>query len=166
MRRRDFLAGALACAALPSFAAAPRRPRLGFQVYGVRDLCERDFPGTLRAARAIGYEGVETGRFYGRSASELKAICADAGLELFALQLYPWTLAGAELSKTIRFAHEAGCCRINVAWFQGSAVNERPPPGDFPNPGIKPESLRSLAIGRQVLYHLHHLGSPKGPLKK
>ena len=40
MRRRDFLAGALACAAAPSFAAAPRRPRLGFQVYGVRDLCE------------------------------------------------------------------------------------------------------------------------------
>ncbi|MBO7688918.1 MAG: sugar phosphate isomerase/epimerase [Kiritimatiellae bacterium] len=124
MRRRDFLAGALACAAAPSFAAAPRRPRLGFQVYGVRDLCERDFPGTLRAARAIGYEGVETGRFYGRSARELKSICADAGLELFALQLYPWTLAGSELSKTIRFAHEAGCRRINVAWFQGSAVNE------------------------------------------
>ena len=124
MRRRDFLAGALACAAAPSFAAAPRRPRLGFQVYGVRDLCERDFPGTLRAARAIGYEGVETGRFYGRSARELKSICADAGLELFALQLYPWTLAGAELPKTIRFAHEAGCRRINVAWFQGSAVNE------------------------------------------
>ena len=124
MRRREFLAGALACAAAPSFAAAPRRPRLGFQVYGVRDLCERDFPGTLRAAREIGYEGVETGRFYGRSARELKAVCADAGLELVALQLYPWTLAGAELPKTIRFAHESGCRRINVAWFQGSAVNE------------------------------------------
>ena len=124
MRRREFLAGALACAAAPAFAAAPRRPRLGFQVYGVRDLCERDFPGTLRAAREIGYEGVETGRFYGRSARELKAVCADAGLELFALQLYPWTLAGAELPKTIRFAHESGCNRINVAWYQGSAVNE------------------------------------------
>ena len=125
MRRREFLAGALACAAASSIAApAPRRPRLGFQVYGVRDLCERDFPGTLRAAREIGYEGVETGRFYGRSARELKSVCADAGLELFALQLYPWTLAGAELPKTIRFAHEAGCRRINVAWFQGSAVNE------------------------------------------
>ena len=125
MRRREFLAGALACAAAPSIAAsAPRRPRLGFQVYGVRDLCARDFPGTLRAAREIGYEGVETGRFYGRSARELKSICADAGLELFALQLYPWTLAGAELPKTIRFAHEAGCNRINAAWFQGSAENE------------------------------------------
>ena len=41
-----------------------------------------------------------------------------------------------------------------------------PPPGDFPNPGIKPASLRSPAIGRQVLYNLYHLGSPKGPLKK
>ena len=35
-----------------------------------------------------------------------------------------------------------------------------PPPGDLPDPGIKPMSLTSPAlIGRQALYHLHHLGS-------
>ena len=28
-----------------------------------------------------------------------------------------------------------------------------PPPGDLPNPGIKPESLTSTFTGRQVLYH-------------
>ena len=35
-----------------------------------------------------------------------------------------------------------------------------PPPGDLPNPGIKPVSLISTCIGRQVLYHKSHLGSP------
>ena len=35
-----------------------------------------------------------------------------------------------------------------------------PPPGDLPNPGIKPVSLTSTCIGRKVLYHKSHLGSP------
>ena len=34
-----------------------------------------------------------------------------------------------------------------------------PPPGHFPNPGIKPMCHVSC-IGRRVLYHWHHLGSP------
>ena len=34
------------------------------------------------------------------------------------------------------------------------------PPGDLPNPGIVPISLMSVWIGRRVLYHKHHLGSP------
>ena len=34
-----------------------------------------------------------------------------------------------------------------------------PSPGDLPNPGTEPVSLISC-IGRCVLYHLHHLGSP------
>ena len=35
-----------------------------------------------------------------------------------------------------------------------------PPPGDLPNPGIEPTSLLSPILGRRVLYHSHHLGSP------
>ena len=35
-----------------------------------------------------------------------------------------------------------------------------PSPGDLPNPGIGPTSLTSTCIGRWVLYHEHHLGSP------
>lgn len=46
-------------------------PRLAFQVYAVRDLCAKDFVGTLKAAKAMGYEGVETGRFYGLDAGEM-----------------------------------------------------------------------------------------------
>ena len=35
-----------------------------------------------------------------------------------------------------------------------------PPPGDLLDPEIKPASLNVSCIGRQVLYHLPHLGSP------
>lgn len=128
--RREFVAAVAAMAlAGPRLAAAAGAavgrvsPRLAFQVYGVRDLCAKDLVGTLKAAKAMGYEGVETGRFYGRDAADWKALCADTGLELVALQLYPHVLVEPELGKTIRFCHESGCRRINTAWFKGSAEN-------------------------------------------
>ena len=34
-----------------------------------------------------------------------------------------------------------------------------PPPGDLPDPGIKPASLKVSCIGRWILYHYHHLES-------
>ena len=105
--------------ATTAFAA----PRMAFQVYAVRDLCERDFVGTLKAAKAMGYEGVETGRFYGLDAKGLRAACDEAGLELVALQLYPHNLTEPQLAETIRFCKDCGCNRVNVAWYKGSAEN-------------------------------------------
>ena len=127
--RRAFIAGVSAAGLAASgpelFAAsARRRARLAFQVYGVRDRCAHDYLGTLKAARALGYEGVETGRFYGRDGKGLRSLCAEAGLTLVALQLYPSSLVEPELAKTIRLCHDAGTDRINVAWFKGSAENE------------------------------------------
>ena len=36
-----------------------------------------------------------------------------------------------------------------------------PSPGDLPDPGIKPTSHEVSCIGRWVLYHVCHLGSPE-----
>ena len=98
-------------------------PRLAFQAYAVRDMCVKDFKGTLKAAKALGFEGVETGRFFGLDAKGLKEVCAEAGLELVALQLYPHTLTEPQLGETIRFCNDCGCRRINVAWYKGSEEN-------------------------------------------
>lgn len=106
-----------------AFCTAFAAPRLAFQVYAIRDLCEKDFEGTLRTAKAMGYEGVETGRFYGRSGAELKVLLDKVGLELVALQFYPSELVEPKLRKTIDFAHTAGARRINVAWYKGSSEN-------------------------------------------
>ena len=100
-------------------------PRLAFQVYAVRNLCEKDFPGTLKAVKALGYEGVETGRFYGRSAKEIRSLMDEVGLKLVALQLYPDDLTEPKLRETLRFTKECGTDRINVAWFKGSSENHR-----------------------------------------
>lgn len=120
--RRSVLALTVAfvCSVVLSAAASPR---IAFQVFSVRDLCARDFRGTLKAARALGYEGVETGRFYGLGAKALKDACEDAGLALVALQLYPHNVTEPQLDETIRFCKECGCNRINIAWYKGSAEN-------------------------------------------
>jgi sugar phosphate isomerase/epimerase len=99
--------------------------RMAFQVYAVRDLCEKDFAATLKAVKALGYEGVETGRFYGLGAKALKTLLAETGLELVALQLYPDDLVEPKLRRTLEFAKECGADRINVAWFKGSSENFR-----------------------------------------
>jgi sugar phosphate isomerase/epimerase len=101
------------------------KPRLAFQVYAVRDLCARDFAATLKTVRSLGYEGVETGRFYGLGAEELKTLLAKNGLELVALQLYPDDLVEPKLRRTLEFAKRCGADRINVAWFKGSSENFR-----------------------------------------
>ena len=98
-------------------------PKMAFQIYGVRELAAKDFRGTLKAAAAIGYKGVETGRFYGFTAKELKNACGEAGLEIVALQLYPYNLTEPQLAETIRFCKECGCKRINTAWYKGSEEN-------------------------------------------
>lgn len=108
---------------LSLYSVAAPAPRLAFQVYAVRDMCEKDFVGTLKAAKAMGYEGVETGRFYGLDAKGLKSACDEAGLELVALQLYPHNLTEPQLAETIRFCKDCGCDRVNVAWYKGSAEN-------------------------------------------
>ena len=118
-KRRTLAALFAAAMSLSAFAA----PRLAFQVYAVRELCEKDFPGTLKAAKAMGFEGVETGRFFGLDARGLKAACDEAGLALVALQLYPHNLTEPQLAETIKFCKDCGCNRINVAWYKGSAAN-------------------------------------------
>ena len=35
-----------------------------------------------------------------------------------------------------------------------------PPPGDLPNPGLELNTSYVSCIGRQILYHQHHLRSP------
>ena len=50
------------------------------QVYSVREDAEKDFAGTMKKIKEIGYEGVELAGLYGKKPSEIKAAIEDAGL--------------------------------------------------------------------------------------
>ena len=56
------------------------RSRLGLMLYTLRADCDRDFEGTLRAVREIGYEGVELFDLHGHDAHEVRALLDELGL--------------------------------------------------------------------------------------
>lgn len=67
------------------FAAgiATRHQPIGVQLYTVRQMAERDLPGTLAQIRAIGYQEVETyWNVYTRPAAELRKMITDHGLRV------------------------------------------------------------------------------------
>lgn len=54
---------------------------VALQLYSVRDEAAADFVGTLKAVKAMGYDGVELcGVYAGYSAEEIRGLCADIGL--------------------------------------------------------------------------------------
>ena len=53
---------------------------VALQLYSVRDDAEKDFEGTLRAVKEMGYDGVEFAGFYGKTPAEVKKLCEEIGL--------------------------------------------------------------------------------------
>ncbi len=84
MDRREFISSigllTLAGPALRRTADGDRLDRIGLELYTVRDDLARDFEGTLKQVAAMGYREVEFTDYYGRSAGEVRAALAVAGL--------------------------------------------------------------------------------------
>jgi len=53
---------------------------IGLQVWTIRDLAERDFFGVLRQLADIGYQGIELGMLFGKSAKETAKFIGDLGM--------------------------------------------------------------------------------------
>ncbi|HET7613660.1 MAG TPA: sugar phosphate isomerase/epimerase [Gemmatimonadaceae bacterium] len=88
--RRDFLAtigatalglagvnAASACATIP---ARRKIDRIGLQLYTVRDLMEKDMPGTLAKVAAAGYKEVEFAGYFGRTPAQIRDLLQQNGL--------------------------------------------------------------------------------------
>lgn len=108
--RRSFLrAGAAAAAAAPALSRAGmlipgrEKPRVGVQLYSVRDMCKKDLPGTLKGIKEIGYAGVEFAGYYGKSAKEMKQIIDDHGLLACGTHIGMGTLKPDKIQETIEF---------------------------------------------------------------
>jgi sugar phosphate isomerase/epimerase len=57
------------------------QPKVGLQLYTVRDLMQKDFVGTLGAVARLGYPSVQLAGYGGLSARELKKVLDDLGIE-------------------------------------------------------------------------------------
>ena len=53
---------------------------IGVQLYSVRDDMAKDFKGTLQKVKELGYDGVEFAGLFGNTPEQVKAMCAEIGL--------------------------------------------------------------------------------------
>jgi sugar phosphate isomerase/epimerase len=59
-----------------------KRIPFALQLHSIQDACVKDLPKTLKAVAEMGYEGVEFAGYYGYSATDLRRMLDDLGLQV------------------------------------------------------------------------------------
>ncbi|MEO7496149.1 MAG: sugar phosphate isomerase/epimerase [Massilia sp.] len=97
---------------------APDAPRIGVQLWSVKDEIKQDFEGTLGKIAQLGFQGVEfagdVGRF-GADPAGLKALLAGHGLACAGAHVNFAALAPDKFESTVAFYHDAGCRNLVIS---------------------------------------------------
>lgn len=93
-----------------------RIDRIGLQLYTVRDAMQADFDGTLARVAAVGYRDVEFAGYFGRSAAQVRASLARAGLAAPSAHV-GLDVLGDAWKRTLDDAHAIGHRYLVVAWI-------------------------------------------------
>lgn len=132
------------------------KPQVGIQMYSVRDMCEKDFLGTIRQIAGIGYRNVELAGYYGVSARDLKAALADAGLNAPSahIGLNAQEPVAEQVKKQLEYAQELGLKRYIVPYFP---LGDNPTEDDVARMADKLEEAARIVTegGLQFGYHNH-----------
>lgn len=79
------------------------KPKVGVQLYSVREDCKRDLPCTLAEIAKIGYRGVEFAGYYDYDAKTLRHMLDENGLECCGTHIGLEALLGENLERTTEF---------------------------------------------------------------
>ena len=131
------------------------------QVYSVRDDAEKDFAGTMKKIKEIGYDGVELAGLYGKEPAEIKAAIEAAGLEAVSAHV-PFQELVADMEGTIQKYVEIGVKYIAIPYLM---EEDRPGTPKFEgNVKLFEEIGKACkAHGIQTLYHNHDFEFIKMP---
>ena len=131
------------------------------QVYSVREDAEKDFAGTMKKIKEIGYDGVELAGLYGLTPQEVKAAIEDAGLVALSAHV-PFQDLVADMEGTIQQYVEIGVKYIAIPYLM---EEDRPGTPKFEgNVKLFEEIGKACkAHGIQTLYHNHDFEFAKMP---
>ena len=126
---------------------------VGLQLYTVRGDMEKDFKGTLQKVKELGYDGVEFAGLFGNAPADVKAMCAEIGLNPISAHV-PLADMLADVDKVIADYKAIGCEYIVVPYV----TEERRPGGDKFMQMV--EEIRTIGqkckeAGLVLLYHNH-----------
>jgi len=125
---------------------------IGLQLYSVRGELQRDFLGTLKKVKEMGYDGVEAFGVLDKSVKEW-----NEALTAFDLKIPSSHVSVKELSvdtpKTMALYRELGCDYVVIPWMSFGKKSE-----------LLEENLKTIAslaeeakkVGLQLLYHNHN----------
>jgi sugar phosphate isomerase/epimerase len=147
-----------------SNAGAVKLP-VGFQVWTVKDMLVKDFPGTLKMVAGLGYKGVEMcsppgyessgfGPLMNLKAKEMKQIINDAGL-IFQSTHYGFDELRKHLDQRIAFASESEQKQMILSSF---GLPEKATLSDWLKAADELNKIgeKTKKAGIQTGYHNHH----------
>lgn len=126
---------------------------VALQLYSVRDDLEKDFLGTLKEVKKMGYEGVEFAGLYDQSPSAIKAMCEEVGLVPLSAHV-PFVELMADIPGTVAAYKEIGCSYIAIPYL---TPEYRPGNEKFNEviEGAKAIGAECAKQGIVLLYHNH-----------
>lgn len=90
--------------------------KLGLQLYSVRESMEKDFLGTLKKVKEMGYEGGELAGLYNNTPESVKNMFKEAGLVPISAHVTYQELA-ADIEGTVKKYKEIGCKYIAIPYL-------------------------------------------------
>lgn len=125
---------------------------IALQLYSVRNDVEKDFKGTLKKVKELGYDGVEFAGLYGHTAKEVKDMCDEIGLIPISAHV-PFIDMVQDLSLLEIYA-EIGCKFVVIPYLteEYRPVNEK-----FAEviEGAKILGKKANELGMKLAYHNH-----------
>lgn len=126
---------------------------IALQLYSVRDEVEKDFEGTVKKVKSLGYDGVEFAGLYGKTAAEVKKICEDADIVPVSAHV-PYYDMLENPEKVLADYKEIGCKYVAVPYLTEEC---RPGTDGWEDTvkGIAQIAKAAKEMGIQLLYHNH-----------
>ena len=126
---------------------------IAIQLYTVRDQAAADFEGTLKAIKAMGYEGVEFAGLHGKTPAEVKALCEEIGLTPISAHVAYYEMMSDPKGVLSAYA-EIGCKYVAIPYLTPEC---RPGSEGFAKVVENAEMLGRVAreLGMTLLYHNH-----------
>ena len=123
------------------------------QIYSVRDDAAKDFEGTLKKIKEMGYDGVEFAGLYDCSPEKVKKMCKDSGLVPISAHV-PYYDMTADTNKVLSDYAEIGCKYVAIPYLTPEC---RPGTEGFADMVKNAAEIGKVAkgLGMQLLYHNH-----------
>ena len=126
---------------------------IGLQLYSVRDDLEKDFEGTLRKVKALGYDAVEFAGLFGHGAEEVRNLCKEIGLIPLSAHV-PFVDMMNDPDGVLKVYADIGCKFVVIPYL---TEEYRPGQPKFQEviDGAKLLGKKAKELGMQLCYHNH-----------